>query len=476
MRLLPKAVLLAIAITCAAAQDAVAEKRVALVIGNERYTSAPLDNPGRDARVVAAALQKLGFRLVGGGPLIDLDKANTDRMVELFRKNAQDADIALFYFAGHGMQVDGVNYLAPIDLDLGQYSRETIGSYTLSADVVLRVMESSGARLKMALLDACRTNPFLGTRGQGGGLAPIVDPHGTVIGYATRPNAIASDGPKGGNGPYAKALETFLGVQGLDVLALLNEVGWAVMEATHNVQQPWMLASPMRGRVYLNPAPVVGNAPAPAPVVAFGTGIARDYIQQAYKRLSENNYAEARTILTRAIQEEPGSALPYSYRGYAWYLEGTTRTNASDSLGAYRQGFLDLDRAIKLDPKYAPAWRHRGNAIVASYKARRALKKPVNDILDRAIDDLTEAVRLDPTSKINANSLGEAYLLKGSYDLAIAAFKDAIDKDPSYAAPYAGICVAYRMMRRQEEARQYAQRAAARDSDLRSMPCLTTAL
>jgi tetratricopeptide (TPR) repeat protein len=475
MRLLPKAVLLAIAITCAAAQSAVAERRVALVIGNERYTSVPpLHNPGHDARVVAGALQRLGFTLVGGGALTDLGKEGTDRAVAAFEATARDADIALFYFSGHGMQVDGANYLAPIDL--GQFSRNTIALRALNADLVLGVMESSGAKLKILLLDACRTNPFLAAKGPGSGLAQMNAPEGTVIGFATQPNAIASDGPRDGNSPYAKALDTYLRVQGLDVFALLNEVGLAVMKTTHNAQRPWIGASPITGKVYLNQPAVMVGPVTPAPSAATGyasNGASLDYIQQAYKQLGENNYAQARTILIHAIQVDPGSPLPYSYRGYAWYLEGSTRTNASDSLEAYRQAFPDLDRAIELDPNYAPARRHRGNTIVATYKALRVLRRPVNDTLDRAINDLRDAVRLDPNSKINANALGEAYLLKGTYDLAIAAFNNAIARDASYAAPYDGICVAYRMLGRQSDAHQFAQKAAARDSDLKSMSCLT---
>jgi tetratricopeptide (TPR) repeat protein len=473
MRLFPKAVLLAVAFTCIGAFDAVAQQRVALVVGNNRYAVSPLANPGRDARTVAAALQRLGFTLVGGGPLLDLGKAGMDRAVEAFSESARNADIALFYFAGHGMQVDGINYLVPVDM--GSVSPETVAFHTLNADAALRVMESSGARLKILLLDACRTDPFLRARSQGGGLAQMQAPEGTVIGFATQPNAVVFDGPAGGNGPYARALETYLRVPGLDLFQLLNEVGLAVMNATNNDQRPWMQASPIWGKVYLNRPPIVGGTPAPAPSVA-STGASLDYIQQAYKELNDRDYTAARATLTRAIGEDPDSVLPYSYRGFVWYLEGNRRADPAASLAAYREAFHDLDKAIELDPTYAPVRRHRGNTIVATYRARRLLNKPVNDILDRAIDDLKAAVKLDPTSKINANALGEAYLLKGRYDLAIAAFGDAIARDSTYAAPYSGMCVAYRMLGRQVDARRYARSAAERDGDLRSMPCLTRAL
>lgn len=486
MRLLFRAVLLAIAITCAVAPDAVAQRRVALVIGNDSYPLAPLDNPGRDARVVAAALQRLGFALVGGGPLLNLGKATMDRAVEAFGASASGADIALFYFAGHGMQVDGVNYLAPIDLQLR--SRETVSLYTLNADVLLQVMDSSGARLKIMLLDACRTNPFSGRRASGGGLHEMKVPVGTIVGFATQPNAEAADGTGANNGPYAKALERYLGVRGLEVWPLLNEVGLAVMASTDNAQRPWVSSSPIPGKAYLNPPLATAELPTVPPALNYGhpslpqpnpgvnPGQSLGYIQQAYKQLNDNDYRGARVTLTRAIDADATLALPYRYRGFAWYLEGTTRTDPAEALAAYRAGFPDLDRAVQLDPSDATGRRHRGNTIVATYKALQALHRPVNDILDRAIDDLRAAVTLDPTSKINVNALGQAYLLKGQYGLAIATFADAIAKDRSYAAPYDGTCVAYRMLGRQADARAYAKSAAARDSDLRSMSCLTRRL
>jgi len=142
-------------------------------------------------------------------------------------------------------------------------------------------------------------------------------------------------------------------------------------------------------------------------------------------------------------------------------------------LTAYRAGFPDFDLAIKLDPNYAPVRRHRGNTIIATYKALKALGKPTNGILDRAIDDLKAAVTLDPASKANANALGEGYLVKGSYDLAIESFKNAIQRDKTYAAPYSGLCTAYKLAGNLSEANRYAKLAAELDDGLKSKPCLT---
>src|SRR5262245_49693048 len=306
------AVSLAIALVCATLNQAVAEKKVALVIGNDAYVrGTPLDNAGRDARAIGATLKKLGFKLVGDRPLVDLDKATTDRMVEAFGIMAQDADIALFYFSGHGMQIGGTNYLVPIDL--GSFTPATVDFRTLNADLLLAVLDKSRSRVKMMLLDACRTNPFLESKDQGGGLAQMKAPAATVIGFATQPNTTAWQGPTGGLSPYANALATYMDVKGLALFAMLNEVGLEVMAATDNRQQPWISSSPIPRRLVLNPAeavppipttpPLLGRAPPDTPVASPVTGGASlDLIQRAYKQLDSDDYAGARATLTQAIK------------------------------------------------------------------------------------------------------------------------------------------------------------------------------
>jgi tetratricopeptide (TPR) repeat protein len=217
-----------------------------------------------------------------------------------------------------------------------------------------------------------------------------------------------------------------MSVKDLELFTLLNETGLAVMAATDKLQQPWISFSPIFGRIILNrseappalaeripPTPeVLGRTHPEAPPPSSVTGGASlDLIQRAYTQLDKNDYPGARATLTQAIELDRNFAPAYSYRGFAWYLEGLTK-DPRNALEAYRQGFSDLDIAIRLDPSYAPVRRHRGNTIVATYKVLRALGQPTNDILDRAIDDLKDAVELDPTSKTNANALGEAYRVK----------------------------------------------------------------
>src|SRR5262249_43165422 len=138
-----------------------AERRVALVIGNGQYQYvARLDNPTNDARLIAETLVALGFTLVGGQAQINLHKIDLDHTVQEFGKVIQNGGVALFYYAGHGVQVRGSNYLVPTNANP---TREAdVDFQLLNVDLVLRQMEGAGTRLNFPILDACRNNPFAG--------------------------------------------------------------------------------------------------------------------------------------------------------------------------------------------------------------------------------------------------------------------------------------------------------------------------
>ena len=227
-----------------------AEKRVALVVGMSRYQFiTALDNPKNDARLIANTLKGLGFSLVGGGAQFDLDKPAFDRAVQSFGQQVAGADVALFYYAGHGLQVRGTNWLVPITANP---SREAdVDFQMVDASLVLRQMESAGTRLNLMILDACRNNPFggRGLRATAGGLAQMQAPEGTLISYATQPGNVAADG-NDGNSPFTKALAQTMSRPGLDVFKLFNEVGLQVKRTTGGAQQPWVSNSPIDGDFY----------------------------------------------------------------------------------------------------------------------------------------------------------------------------------------------------------------------------------
>lgn len=257
--------LMVLGLLLASCHLAIAEgRRVALVIGNGGYRNVPrLTNPAHDAALIARTLQGLGFQLVGGGARIDLDKAGFDAAVRDFGQLVLGADVALFYYSGHGLQVDGRNWLVP--LDANPTRPQDLDFQMVDAQLVLRQMEGAGTKLNLMILDACRNNPFggRGLRGADGGLAQMRAPEGTLISYATQPGNTAADG-NGENSPYTQALAENLRQPGLDVLRMFNRVGVDVKKVTGGVQQPWVSSSPLDSDYYMA-GPGAGPAPAPAP-------------------------------------------------------------------------------------------------------------------------------------------------------------------------------------------------------------------
>jgi formylglycine-generating enzyme required for sulfatase activity len=245
------------------AAPAAAEKRVALVIGNSTYVNVPrLSNPANDAKLMADTLKALGFTLVGGKEQLDLDKAAIDRVVQAFGAQLQGADVGLFYYAGHGVQVRGANYLVPVGAN--PVKEADVDFQMLDTNLVLRQMESAGARLNVVILDACRNNPFggRGLRSAGNGLAQMQAPEGTLISFATQPGNTALDGDDA-HSPYTKALTQTIRRPGLGIFDAFNEVGLAVKRATNGAQQPWVSSSPIAGSFFFAGAPAT-----PTPAIA----------------------------------------------------------------------------------------------------------------------------------------------------------------------------------------------------------------
>jgi hypothetical protein len=226
-------------------------KRVALVVGNSGYRNiAPLDNTINDAKLITKTLKNLGFEVVGDTPFLDLSRDAFARAIEAFGNKLRGADIAVFYYAGHGLQIQGTNFLVPIDAN---YAKPSDADFQLvDAESILRQMDDSGAKLKIIMLDACRNNPFAmrGLRGVTRGLAQMSAPEGTLISYATAPGMVAIDGEAGGDSPYTAALARAMQKRGIDVLRMFNEVALNVYNSTGYAQQPWLALSPIKGEFY----------------------------------------------------------------------------------------------------------------------------------------------------------------------------------------------------------------------------------
>lgn len=226
------------------------EKRVALVVGNAAYRhTAPLKNAANDARLMAQTLGGQGFRMVGGGPLLDADRPGMEKAIRAFGKELREGAIGVFYYSGHGVQVKGTNYMVPVT---AQVALESDAKYELvDIGFVLDEMGEAGNRLNIVVLDACRNNPLVakGLRSTGDGLATMTAPAGTAIAFATQPGNVASDGA-GKNSPYTEALARAISTPGLDLFDTFNEVGLSVKKATRGQQQPWLSSSPIEGQFY----------------------------------------------------------------------------------------------------------------------------------------------------------------------------------------------------------------------------------
>jgi len=212
--------------------------KVALVIGNSNYVSLPLRNPVNDARAMATALRKLGFEV---DERINLSYISFNEAVESFGNKLRTDGVGLFYYAGHGMQVNGNNYLIPVDAIIN--SENEVRYKAMDAGLVLAKMEQAKSDVNIFIMDACRDNPFARSfRSASKGLAQVDAPTGTIIAYATAPGKTASDG-EGGNGVYTESLIEALETPGLKVEEVFKKVRKLVIEKTDKVQVPWESSS-----------------------------------------------------------------------------------------------------------------------------------------------------------------------------------------------------------------------------------------
>ncbi len=257
------------------AAPAHAERRVALVIGNGAYKAGPLKNPVNDARDMAASLKGLGFEVILRE---NAGLAQMEQAVDQFWISLKKGGVGLFFFAGHGLQVKGVNYLVPVDVNI--QVEQDVKVRCLDVNLVLGRMEDAGNPLNLVILDACRNNPFARAwRNAGQGLAKMDAPAGTLIAYATAPDSVAADGA-GKNGVYTSHLLRFMHTPGLTIENVLKQTRVAVLNETSRKQIPWESSS-LTGDFYFSgpgkgaaapqplaqPAPA---APAPPPELALG--------------------------------------------------------------------------------------------------------------------------------------------------------------------------------------------------------------
>jgi hypothetical protein len=238
-------------------------RKVALIVGNDSYATMPLQNARRDARAIEAELRALGFEAV---LIEDADGAAFKKHLEAFSDQLRPDDVAFFFYAGHGVQVEGENYLLPVD-----YSGSSGKGAVLQGVSATRIQSwLATARVSLLVLDACRNNPYGQSRGGAAGLAPM-EARGSLIAFATGAGQTASDNPSGGQGRFTGVLLDVLREPGLSIRDVFFRVRQRVHEISGGEQFPAVYDS-LLGDVVLRPSAVASAAPAEAPSPARPSG------------------------------------------------------------------------------------------------------------------------------------------------------------------------------------------------------------
>lgn len=239
-----------------------AENRTALIIGNADYTESPLKNPGNDARDMAEALQQIGFDVTLS---VDVNRREMGKSIREFGKKLRNrGGVGLFYYAGHGMQIDSRNYMIPVDSPMEE--EDEVPYESVEVGSVLAKMESAGNALNVIILDACRNNPFPSQfRSSSRGLARVEAPIGSLIVYSTAPGSVADDGD-GRNGIFTGHLLDQLRTPGLSLSETVRRTRAAVVKSTNRAQVPWESSSLLTDIEFTKPLAASGDKPEkPAP-------------------------------------------------------------------------------------------------------------------------------------------------------------------------------------------------------------------
>ena len=374
------------------------EKRVALVIGNDDYlTLRPkLDNAGNDARAIERALKAAGFETT---LKIDARRRELYQLIDAFAGQiaASPDTVGLFYYAGHGIQANGTNYLIPVDADIA--SDQDLEAEAVDAGKVLRAMDQAHNHINIVILDACRDNPLPKSRGLSRGLAKMDAPRGTFIGYAAAPGQTAEDGPKGGNGIFTGAFVQALAAPGLPIEQMFKRVIATVGESTGGRQAPWMEVS-LQGDFYFfapgsqptittqAPSPSAAPPSAASPEVVFWQSISSSndradfeaYLSQfpqgTFAQLARNRLAmlvkppaaaaPAQTLPRSSAAPSTGAKCPEESEFHS--MNGsvsTAMTFVNQTRGIVRTYWIDYAGARKFYYQLAPGQTYRQQTYVS---------------------------------------------------------------------------------------------------------------
>lgn len=404
-----------------------ADRRVAFVVGNGAYKNvAQLPNPPIDAKAMAATLRNVGFEVIEGSNLTR--DQMTEKLLDFGRK-AQGSDVAVFYYAGHGIAVSGSNYLLPVDADIKSEMDVKLGA---AINIDLTLDQTMGdAKVKLVFLDACRDNPFAAkiksnsaTRSVNvqSGLAEMKSGEGTLIAFATGPGQTALDGQEGNNSPFTRALIDNITKPGVEIQQAMTSVRAQVNEETHKGQLPWGHTN-LIGAVYLNPAqqtqqvanaaPTASSSP-PVAAASSSDGVELEYwrsVKETNKPEELNAYLSAypngqfkALALARlaAIQNGPSTTTRNLNAGVdpATFTDDASQLT-EDQIGLDKGQRRDVQRRLNglgFDTKVTGAFNDETRTVLKRWQAARGYPSTgfLNKLQHKAL--LSEIVASTPTA------------------------------------------------------------------------------
>lgn len=422
--------------------------RKVLVIGNDSYPGNSLKNARNDASGVAKAFASLGYSTT---LKLDLNHSDMVQSVDRFANSIQPGDSAIFYYAGHGLQVHGENYLVPVDFKVTEPSEVKYQGVSLSS--ILEKLSHHGASTEIVILDACRNNPFSATRSLQGGWAGVGTSAGTFLAFGTSPGSTASDDPDAAHGLFTLQLLKYLTTSPLDVEQMFQEVRASVIEASNGHQVPWtasslvgsfhfiprldMTAKPVfsataadengldssgrslpRESQFRDPSgdtqdPVEPNGGDPIFVSGTRSQIYVPIIQRSIALAEEGHYDTSIRGLKAVLELDPRSALALRLLGLVFNLSG----QRSNSIGA-------LNRAIAVDPQDANAYYYRCLVLGTSDSAA-------------AVRDCEASLGVDPDLAYSHLGLANALLALGQPGMAYSEASRMVKLAPNSPLGYA---------------------------------------
>ena len=467
------------------------EQRLALLIGNSHYThGGSLPNPVNDVRAMAKVLEGLGFTVL---KYENCSQKSMKRAMDRFGRRLKGKDVGLFFYAGHGVQVNGHNYLLPVDAKL---DGENDAEYDcVRAGRILAKMEAAGSRTNIVILDACRDNPFERSwrRGEkGSGLAFMNAPSGSLIAYSTAPGKTALDGG-GRNSPYTSALLKNIETPNITVLQMFQRVRATVMRQSDKKQIPWESTS-LRGDFYfkegrsINVEDKVNEKPA-----IIETDKARLFVdtepENAQVRIlninprfyqgmeldpghyhievSSNGYNKER-MWSRLESNETKRLYIALYKTYIspGSLIDEKSGRSATSIVQFNLGILMLyqkkyKEAIQAYTKYIELNINDANG----YYNRGGVYSLMSNY-DKAIDNFTKTIELNPNYALAYYGRGESYMNKKQLGKAIKDLTKCVNLDPDNWAAYTYLCSIKASIDLPEDAIQDCNKAIALDPNL----------